>query len=140
MKLNPWKYYDSLMSLSRRDYKDGWQLPDFYYGINKISNNVGTLNCDLYRKQGEDREKVKTGISNKLLNRRRTAFTTRKAGFLTSTPACSSTALRLSCLCVLQNPWSDITIKTASSGKLCWAMPNTLSIAAKKVRSLGPSS
>ncbi|MDC3267887.1 phage portal protein [bacterium] len=70
MKLNPWKYYDSLMSLSRRDYKDGWQLPDFYYGINKISNNVGTLNCDLYRKQGEDREKVKTGISNKLLNRR----------------------------------------------------------------------
>ncbi|MCP4478257.1 MAG: phage portal protein, partial [Planctomycetaceae bacterium] len=67
---NPIKYFDSFMSIGRRDYQDGWKLPAFWYGLNKISANVGTLNCDLYRKQGENREKVKTGISNRLLNRR----------------------------------------------------------------------
>ena len=67
--LNPSTWWRAFENRSN-SAEDGWKTAAIWYGLNRISGNVGTLNCDLIRQQGENREKVKTGISNYLLNRR----------------------------------------------------------------------
>jgi len=67
--LNPSTWW-SLFEGRSNDAKQGWKTPAIWYGLNRISGNVGTLNCDLIRQQGDNREKIKTGMSNFVLNRR----------------------------------------------------------------------
>jgi HK97 family phage portal protein len=55
---------------SDKNARSGWKTAAVWYGINRISGNVGTLNLNLYRKTGDDTDKVETGISYWTLRKR----------------------------------------------------------------------
>ena len=66
---NPTTWFD-IFRTDKYTAREGWRTAAIWYGLNRISGNVGTLNLDLYRKNGDEREKVETGISYQVLRRR----------------------------------------------------------------------
>lgn len=54
-------WLDAIINPSSKSAKQGWRTAAVWYGLNRISGNVGTLDMELIHEQGERMEVVKQG-------------------------------------------------------------------------------